>query len=132
MIILVLYGLNCVCANHWFEEFNQILRVDFAPAVALSSAVLFWLLPSIALNYTANFPTHAHREWKSKNCHPLYCAICSGALTIISIQLSRIGIENTVDIKNPLLSKYCCFENDCQLRAAISLMSSEKYTITTI
>lgn len=37
--------------------------------------------------------------------HLTYAKI--GILTIISMQLSRIGMENTVDINSPLLSKYC-------------------------
>lgn len=49
-----------------------------------------------------------------------------------SIQFSKIGIENTVDINNPLLSKYCWRENVVQCRAANSLIVSEKYTNNTV
>lgn len=52
-------------------------------------------------------------------------------LTIKSIQFNSIGIENTVDINRPLLSKYCCLENECQFMAAYSFMDSEKYTADT-
>lgn len=48
------------------------------------------------------------------------------------MQFNNIGIENTVDMKRPLLSKYCCFENDLQLSAAYSFILSEKYAISTI
>ena len=47
-------------------------------------------------------------------------------LTIISMQLSRIGMEKTVEMKSPLLSKYCCRENDRQWIAATSLIDSVK------
>lgn len=47
------------------------------------------------------------------------------------MQFRRIGIENTVEINNPLLSKYCCFENARQFFAAISFIFSEKYTNNT-
>jgi len=52
-------------------------------------------------------------------------------LTINSMQLSKMGIEKTVEINNPLSSKYCCFENVFQFSAAYSLMLSEKYTTDT-
>lgn len=35
-------------------------------------------------------------------------------LTIMTIQLNNIGAENTVEIKKPLLSKYCSLANDLQ------------------
>lgn len=47
------------------------------------------------------------------------------------MQFSRMGIENTVDMNRPLLSKYCWRENDLQWRAASSLIVSEKYTNNT-
>lgn len=47
------------------------------------------------------------------------------------IQFNNIGTENTIDINNPLLSKYCCLENICQLVEANSLILSEKYTSNT-
>lgn len=40
-------------------------------------------------------------------------------------------MENTTDMKSPLLSKYCCLENNAQFLAATSLMFSEKYTSNT-
>lgn len=55
------------------------------------------------------------------NCVELY-----SQLPIISIQFNRIGIENTVDMNRPLLSKYCWRENEVQCRAANSLIYSEK------
>lgn len=48
------------------------------------------------------------------------------------MQFNRIGIENTVDINNPLLSKYCSRENDFQCIAASSFIVSEKYTNNTV
>lgn len=42
------------------------------------------------------------------------CIRMNRRLTIISMQFSKIGIEKTVDMNNPLLSKYCCRENDLQ------------------
>lgn len=47
------------------------------------------------------------------------------------MQLSKMGIENTVDINRPLLSKYCCFEKERQFIDAYSLIDSEKYTADT-
>lgn len=47
------------------------------------------------------------------------------------MQLRRIGMENTTDMKRPLLSKYCCLENRVQFRAATSFIFSEKYTRST-
>lgn len=52
-------------------------------------------------------------------------------LTTIIMQFSNIGIENTTDMNNPLLSKYCCLENNAQFLAATSFMLSEKYTNST-
>lgn len=43
----------------------------------------------------------------------------------------KIGIENTTDMNNPLLSKYCCRENICQFEEAKLFKFSEKYTIST-
>jgi hypothetical protein len=34
--------------------------------------------------------------------------------TTITRQFISIGVENTVDINNPLLSKYCCLENNLE------------------
>lgn len=48
------------------------------------------------------------------------------------MQFNKIGIENTTEIKSPLLSKYCCLEKICQLVDASSFMLSEKYTNNTI
>lgn len=44
------------------------------------------------------------------------------------MQFKRMGIENTMEMKSPLESKYCCLEKIIQWLAAISLMLSEKYT----
>lgn len=48
------------------------------------------------------------------------------------MQFKRIGIENTVDMNKPLLSKYCSFEKDIQCFAPNSLIVSEKYTSNTV
>lgn len=53
------------------------------------------------------------------------------SLTTIIIQFRRMGIENTVDMNNPLLSKYCSLENDFQYLAPNSLIVSEKNTSNT-
>lgn len=47
------------------------------------------------------------------------------------MQFNRIGIENTVEMNKPLLSKYCSRENDRQFLAANSFIVSEKYTSNT-
>lgn len=47
------------------------------------------------------------------------------------MQFNRIGIENTVDMNRPLLSKYCSREKDLQFLAASSFMVSEQYTNNT-
>lgn len=44
------------------------------------------------------------------------------------MQFSKIGIENTVEMNRPLLSKYCSRENNRQFIAANSFIVSEKYT----
>lgn len=41
-------------------------------------------------------------------------------------------MQKTVEMKSPLLSKYCWRENDCQLRAATSFKYSEKYVRETV
>lgn len=52
-------------------------------------------------------------------------------LTTIIIQFNSIGTEKTIEIKSPLLSKYCCRENSAQFLEANSLMLSEKNTMST-
>lgn len=44
------------------------------------------------------------------------------------MQFKRTGIETVIDMNMPLLSKYCCRENEAHFWAAISFMLSEKYT----
>lgn len=47
------------------------------------------------------------------------------------MQFNKIGIEKTMDMKRPLLSKYCCRDSDVQFFDAYSLMLSEKNTNNT-
>lgn len=105
------------------------MAIRFSVAfVATPSAALFSDWTSIALSCTANCPVW---KWELSSISLEIHMIVSNELTIISIQLSKIGIEKTVDMNKPLLSKYCCRENDLQWMAANSFMFSEKYTSNT-
>lgn len=80
-----------------------------------------------------NKKTTKSYEWRHFNDSIIYYIMeIITPLTIISMQFNRIGIENTVEMNRPLLSKYCSRENDLQFFAANSFIVSEKNTNNTV
>lgn len=84
-----------------------------------------WHLPITSFDSYCFLLRFLCRNWACFSC-VISWLDCHNQLATIIIQLRRIGTENTRDINNPLLSKYCCLENNLQCVEATSLIFSEK------
>ena len=64
------------------------------------------------LFFQESLPNHVRNIGLRENvCRLIRASRNDIELTTISRQLSRMGIENMMDINIPSLSKYCCLEN---------------------
>lgn len=129
----------CVCGTLWRKDrkiqfnvnFNAILQIVliplFSPPPPPPPSSFFRCFSPGYLSFCC---FRCSFSWAIFN-FDINCVELYSQLPIISIQFNRIGIENTVDINKPLLSKYCWRENLVQCWAANSLIYSEKYTNST-
>lgn len=125
-VFLALYGLDRKIQFN--VNVNAILQIVLIPLFLFF--FFFFLFWSFSPGYLSFCCFRCSFSWAIFN-FDINCVELYSQLPIISIQFNRIGIENTVDINKPLLSKYCWRENVVQCRAANSLIYSEKYTNNT-